>query len=370
MIATPRLAVAAALTLVAGCGHSEPFEVTQPTMDGPFSTEYPIRLTFSDGDDRTPSWLPDGSGIIYSSERLDEPAHDRCLLVLPPGGGTVDRSICVNALTHEDSTDRLESPAVSGSGRIAFLRAESRIGLQKGPRMWLMLGTIDDPLAAMPVTPVPYFAASNRTHFNASHLQWIGADRLVYLGENLFYEGSTFFPDTFTTGLEIMRGDASREVMALIPVPGTDYASSVAGGGDDDTIVFTLGGDSRVYRRSLASGEQTVLYDFAAAGIARDVQLHGSTLVAIVGGSVFFQFEDAHGWVQRDEGGYLHVVNLETGAEQVRAPEGTLFRRPSISPDGRYVVVEASPYAPVHVGPDSDFNAPNHRPDLWLFDLQ
>ena len=38
--------------------------------------------------------------------------------------------------------------------------------------------------------------------------------------------------------------------------------------------------------------------------------------------------------------------------------------------DGRFIVVEASPFAPVHVGPDSDFNAPNHRPDLWLFDLQ
>jgi hypothetical protein len=36
----------------------------------------PRRLTFNLGDDRTPSWLPDGSGIIYSSEREDRPDHD------------------------------------------------------------------------------------------------------------------------------------------------------------------------------------------------------------------------------------------------------------------------------------------------------
>ena len=76
------------------CAHSEPFGVQEVGTDVPFSSELPVRLTYSDGDDRTPAWLPDGSGIIYSSERLDEAAHDRCLLVLPPGGGRVTRSIC------------------------------------------------------------------------------------------------------------------------------------------------------------------------------------------------------------------------------------------------------------------------------------
>lgn len=366
----PRRVGAGAILLLAACGHEAPFAPRDFGTSGPFSTVPPVRLTYSDGDDRTPAWLPDGATVVYSSERLDLADADRCLHFLPGGGGTITRQVCARSVGQEDSTHRYEAPAVSADGRIAYLRAVSTIGLQKGPAMALMLGSLDDPTVADVVTPIPYFAPSGLTHGNVSHLQWLSPTRLVYLGENLFYEGSTFLPDTFTTGLEIMRGDLAGGAMTLSVVPGTELASSVAAGGDEDTIVFTLGGDTRVFRRSLGTGEQTVLHDFGAAGIARDVQLHGTTLVAIVGGSVLFQFEDAHGWVQRDEGGELHIVNLATGAAQVHAPAGTLFRRPALSPDGTRVVVEASPFAPVHAGPDSDFNAPNHRPDLWLFDLQ
>ena len=353
----------------AACAHSEPFETEGLDPNVPFSTESPIRLTFSDGDDRTPAWLPDQSGIIYSSERLDTPDHDRCLLVLPPGGGHVTRSVCTERLGSADSTDRFESPAISTEGRIAFLRAVGRIGLQKGPMLHLMLGDIANPERAREVRMIPYSAPSGQLHGHVSHLQWLSPTRLVYLGENLFYEGSTFLPDTFTTGLDIMRADIAGDAVTITAVPGTELASSVAAGGDDDTIVFTLGGDSRVYRQSLSTGAQSILYDFGAAGIARDVQIHGSTLVAVVGRSVVFRFEDAHGWVQRDEGGALYVVNLETGASTAFAPDATLFRRPAIAPDGRSIVVEASPFAPPHLTVDSEFNAPNHRPDLWLFRL-
>ena len=354
--------------LLAGCGHEVPFETEDPHVEGPRTSASPIRLTYNDGDDRTPAWLPDGSAIIYSSERLDLPDGDRCLNLLPAGGGAVQREFCARGADQADSTHRFEAPAVR-AGRIAFLRAVSTIGLQKGPAMHLMLGPADDPASASPVTIVPYAAPSGRTHGNVSHLTWLNDSRLVYLGEDLFYQGSTFLPDTFTTGLEIVRLETAPAISFSI-VPGTEYASSVAAGGDDDTIVYTLGGDTRVFRQALASGAVSVLHDFGEAGIARDVQLHGNRLVAIVGGSVLFQFEDAHGMVQRDEGGNLHIVNLATGSSIVHARPDVLFRRPALSPDGTALVVEVSPFAPVHVGPDSEFNATNHRPDLWLFDLQ
>jgi hypothetical protein len=41
-----------------------------------------------------------------------------------------------------------------------------------------------------------------------------------------------------------------------------------------------------------------------------------------------------------------------------------------ISPDDARVVVEVQPFAPVHPEPESEFNAPNHRADLWRFDLK
>ena len=360
---------AAVVIALAACGHEMPFASDDPHVQGPRTSLSPIRLTYNDGDDRTVAWLPDGSAILYSSERVDLDDADRCLNFMPASGGAVRRELCARGPEQQDSTHRYEAPAVSPAGRIAFLRAVSTIGLQKGPAMHLMVGPADDPASASPVTIVPYAAPSGRTHGNVSHLTWLNDTRLVYLGEDLFYQGSTFLPDTFTTGLEIVRLETSPSV-AFHVVPGTEHASSVAGGGDEDTIVYTIGGDTRVFRQSLSTGAVTVLHDFGGAGIARDVQLRGNTLVAVVGGSVLFQFEDAHGMVQRDEGGDLHIVNLATGTSVVHSLPDVLFRRPALSPDGTALVVEASPFAPVHVGPDSEFNATNHRPDLWLFDLQ
>ncbi|HEX6644172.1 MAG TPA: hypothetical protein VF037_05820 [Gemmatimonadales bacterium] len=364
-------AAAALLLLLAACSHEAPFTPADPHVQGPLTSTPPIRLTYNDGDDRTAAWLPDGSAIVYSSERVDLPDADRCLRFMPAGGGAVFREVCPAGPDQSDSTHRFEAPAVSASGRIAFLHVASLVGFQKSSFMHLVLGSLDDPAAALPVTNVPYFVpGSGRTHGHVSHAQWLSDTRLVFLGENLFYQGSTFFPDTFTTGLEVMRGEVTGETLTLSLVPGTEYASSVAAGGDEDTIVYTLGGDSRVFRQSLSTGEVAVVHDFGAAGIARDVQIRGTTLVAIVGGSVLFQFEEAHGWVQRDEGGMLHIVNLATGEAVVPTLPGTLFRRPALSPDGSRLVVEGSPDVPVHVGPQSDYNATNHRPDLWLIELQ
>lgn len=362
--------IPACIAVLAACGHGEPFGVTDHSLDVPLSTTPPVRLTYNEGDDRTPSWLPDGSGVLYSSERLDAVDHDRCLLEMPASGGTVRRTICERAVAHEDSTDRFESPAVSAGGRIVFLRAVSTIGLQRGPVLHLMLGSAADPAAAAPVLPVPYFAPNQKTHYYLAQPHWLSDDRFVYVAQNKFYQGSSFLPDTFTTGLELVRAEVAGDAVTLSVIPGTDYASSVAPGGDEDTIVFTLGGDSKVYRQSLSTGERIVIHDFGIAGITRDVQLRGSTLVAVVGRSVLFQLEDPRGWIQRDEGGDLHVVDLGTGQGFVVSRAETLFRRPTLSPDGRHIVVEASPFAPVHVGPSSEFNATNHRPDLWLFDLQ
>jgi hypothetical protein len=153
-------------------------------------------------------------------------------------------------------------------------------------------------------------------------------------------------------------------------VPGTDYASGVDVSDDGASLYYTLGGDSRVYQRNLVSGTVTTIHDFGAGNIVRDVQVHGNTLAAIIGRSVLYRFEDAHGYVQRDEGGDLVVVNLSTAETSRFSTDTVLFRHPAISPDGARLVVETQPYDTVHHQVVSEYTAPNHRADLWLFGLE
>lgn len=277
--------------------------------------------------------------------------------------------LCPVDPVHDDSTDLMESPAVHSDGRLFFHQVISWIGQQKLGSSRLKLGTTDDPFHAATLRPLPYTAPNGRIHSSIRIPQWIGGDSLVYLAEQLFYEGSTFFPDTFYTGLDIVLLDLGEATPVFNVVPGTDYASSVALSDGKDAIYYTLGGDSRVFRRELSSGTVSTVYDFGAGNVVRDVQVRGTDLVAVVGRSVLYRFEEAHGFVQRDEGGDLAFVDLSSGSQTVFATDSVLFRHPMISPDGARVVVEVQPYAPVHTDADSDFNAINHRADLWLFQV-
>jgi hypothetical protein len=365
-----RIFAASLLFLGAGCDHTSPVQPEPYPPAPPFSDLLPRQLTFNRGDDRTPSWVPDGSGIIYSTEREDQQDHDRCLAVLPPEGGTIRSRFCQLHPTHDDSTDLMESPAVGPDGRLFFHRVVSWIGQQKLGASALMLGNADDPIHAGTLRAVPYTAPNGRLHSSIRTPQWLGPDSLVYLAELLFYEGSTFFPDTFYTGVDVVLLDLSGPEPVFQVIPGTDYASSVGLGDEPGIIYYTLGGDSRVFRRVLSTGEVTTVYDFGAGNIVRDAQVRGTHLIAVVGRSVLYRFEAEHGYVQRDEGGDLAFVDLSRGSSTLFSSASALFRHPTISPDGTRMVVEVQPYAPVHTEPVSEFNATNHRADLWLFGVE
>lgn len=353
-----------------GCEHSSPVQPEPYPPAPPFSALLPRRLTFNLGDDRTPAWLPDGNGIIYSTEREDRIDHDRCLAVLPAEGGTIRTSYCQLHPEHDDSTDLMEAPAVSGSGRVFFHRVVSWVGQQKLGASALLLGEAANPVSASLLRSLPYTAPNGRLHSSIRTPRWVGPDSLVYLAEQLFYEGSTFLPDTFYTGLDVVLLDLSAAEPRFEVVPGTDYASAVDVSDDGKAIHYTLGGDSRVFRRELSSGAVSTVYDFGPGNIVRDAQIRESMLVAVVGRSVLYRFEDANGYVQRDEGGDLAMVNLTTLASTLFSTDSVLFRHPTISPDGSRVVVEVQPYDTVHHQAVSEYNAPNHRADLWLFAME
>jgi hypothetical protein len=362
-------AIATALALAA-CDHTEPFTTPVTSVDTTRLPGNPARLTYSIADDRTAAWLPDGSGFVYSTERVDRADHDRCLAVIPTTGGRIRQMHCESTVRSDTATDVYEWPAVSPEGRAAWYKATSRVGRVKESTGWLMLGRLGAPAESRIGLPMPYLSGTGRFHMRIGHVQWLSDTRLAWVGQRVFWEGSTFFPDTFVTGLDVVVADLDGDTPVLRTVPGSDWASSVSAGETPDVVYYTLGGDPNVYRHDLASGSRTVAWS-SGGEIVREAQVRAGRLVAVVGRSVLFRFEEiqSQSWVQRDEGGDLVIVDLVSGAVQRIAREGELFRRPVLSPDGERVVVEVSPFAEPRTEVSSGFNAPNHRPDLWLYQL-
>lgn len=333
---------------LAACEHTDPFPPHTYESDPP---PFPgsARLTYNPGVDWTPAWLPDGSGILYSFQRPDRVDHDRCLGLLPPGGGTLRRVMCRRVPAASESTDVYEAPAAAADGRLVYVRASSpaQVPAISPTAQALVLATMAAPESVRVLLTLPYASPSGRQHQGISGIQWAGDSGLVYLAERVIYASScSGCPlDTVRSGREIAILSWSGDDLAVGVVPGTDQASSVTLGASSDTIYYTRNGDSRVLRRDLPSGAVDVVHDFGAGRIARDVQVGAGTLLAVVGGKVGFADVPGIGLRQDDRGGELYRVDLATGVEALVIDVfGRWFRRPRVRSAGGRLVVEAYDY--------------------------
>jgi WD40 repeat protein len=350
-----RLLAGVLLAGAGACEHSVPFTPTGSAPTEPFAPGSVSRLTLNPSWDGFPRWLPDGSGIVYAFQRSDRPEPDRCFGILPapPRGGARTGTICATTAASLDSTDGYALPVIRGD-RIAYVRTHSRIGAIAPDAGALVLAPWSDLTNARQLRPLPY-TANGRNYGTIDHLRWLDETSLVYVGELVAYPRacSGCPPDTLTTGLDIVRLIFNDQAVTLLPVPSTDFASGVAvQEGDPNTIYYTLGGDSRVYRRTLSSGAVIVVHDFGQ--ITRDLDIVGNRMVVVVGGAVTFAFDSVLGMpVQRDGGGALWLFDLGTGGATPLATS-LPFRRPSLAPDGRFVAAEVDGFL---------------TPDLWLVDI-
>jgi hypothetical protein len=90
----------------------------------------------------------------------------------------------------------------------------------------------------------------------------------------------------------------------------------------------------------------SVVHDFGAAGIVRDIHVVGNRMAAVVGGRLAFgDHPSGLGPTQWDSGGILHLVNFQDGTVLTLDAPATLglFRRPQLSPTGPEVVAELFP---------------------------
>lgn len=342
----------------AGCSHGEPLDHQQQFEDIPHQPTSPTRLTLSPDDDLFPAWLPDGSGILYSYEPENNDLSDRCLGVLPAGGGQRLAKRCHLADRDNDSTNVYFQPAPRPDGMIAWLEQHS-LGSRLVPDYGaLVLGDLNERVTPRRLWPVPYVASSGNLHATILNLRWLSATQLGYIGADVLLRSPC-------QGCPIDSVVIAREVMLLgtdgsapVPLPNSAETTSIWPTADSAGLYYTVAGDGRVYRRPLAGGAADTVYDFSAFGIARDVSVVGNRLAAIVAGSVQYGFEPLLGMRQIDSGGVLMTVDLSSGAIAAYDTATSRFRRPVVSPDGRSIVAEGVRRT-----------GPNRRPDLWRFQV-
>ena len=346
MLPHPKSAARCALvSLALACTHDQPMSVGSFTPGGPFGSVVPLRLTYNPGEDLGPVWLPDGSGFFYTMERLDRDDQDRCLVLMPAAGGSIEREICDRTPAADDSVDAYSAAGVAANGRLAYVRgtASFSAGWPVTPHdQQLVVGTLSDPFSVrVLLSNIPYPAPSGRIHQGVAQVRWLNDTSLIYVGQQVSYPAvctNCVLRDTLASGLEIMRLDFGSATPALHVLPGTDQASSVTVAGHD-TLFFTINGDARILRFTLADSAVTVVHTFGG-GIARDVQVGGGRLVAVVGGNVSFTPDSVTGGIQRDSGGTLVLVDPATGNETPIVPLSQL-RHPALSPDGHRIVAES-----------------------------
>ncbi|MGH7538668.1 MAG: hypothetical protein ACREMF_08545, partial [Gemmatimonadales bacterium] len=333
-----------AVAALAGCGHESPLVVEDYAPNEPSDTGPLVRLTYNPGVDLGPSWLPDGSGFLYTAQRIDRADVDRCFALLPAAGGTIQREICNRAPAADDSLNVYTAPASASDGRLAYVRATSSLAV--GPPLFphyheLVLATLAGPDQAAVLERLPVTGPSGAVYGEVTHLHWLGEGALVFVAQHVEYvslcRGCP--PDTLSSGVEIARIELGGPTPTLSVLPRTDQASSLDVAGSD-TIYFTVNADPRVFRLILSIDLLEVVRDFGAGVVARDVQVVGQRLVAVVGGNVATISQPGVGTFQVDSGGTLVLVDLAGGLETPLTPPGLLFRRPALSPDGRRVVAE------------------------------
>ncbi len=367
----PALGLLWVVAVSAGCSHSEPFSNPQGSEE-PFDPGPPARLTLNPGHDGHPSWLPDGSGILYSSQQLDRTDVDVCLTELPATGGR-QRWLACDLAGDRTSRDAAQSAAVSPDGRLAVLRAgNGELGGQSPVFLGIALAPTLDVYQAQTVRTLPFAPAGGASHDYAGHLRWLREDALVYVGQ--LFRAQPACPDrecpldTLVLGTEVTLLELSGSAVNGSAVPGTTHATGVAPILDGAAILYTLRADTRIYRRALSSGEVAVVHDFGAAGVARDVHAAGNRVAAVVGGRLGFAVDPRIGPAEWDSGGIVHVLELDGASPVVLDTPGRLYRRPALSPDGSRLAAEGFPLV-INVDPvTGETDTTVHRSgDLYLF---
>ena len=113
-----------------------------------------------------------------------------------------------------------------------------------------------------------------------------------------------------SSSLDLSPGGDSPTVL-----PGTDFASGVSAGAPATRSTTRWAATPGCTGARSRPGDETVVHDFGAAGIARDVHVAGEPDGGGRRRAGAYVRRSEFGPVQRDSGGVVHVVDLASGAD-------------------------------------------------------
>jgi len=285
----------ATLLGAAACEHAAPGDVATLTDVGPFSQALPRRLTFSPGDDRTPSVTGDlivyaRQGTAYPNPPYAPAGREECIAFLPVEGGTLLRTLCPHEsiIPADTFVHKWFEPSLSPDGsRLAFnwLR-EPNVGPVSQAAIFLMVTAIDRPADTLQTRVQVNYAESGaypRRASLASRITWAGADRLRFLAtfERIVAVrggGAARATDTLLEPLVLMEMDVASG--ATHAVPGGDSAIAYANAPDGKVWVVREPDPAAVLLLDPATGARSSVGRFSS-GVVDLIAVAGSPVAVV-----------------------------------------------------------------------------------------
>ncbi len=319
--------------LSAACGHSEPFGTAPTGSGGPFSTGTPIRLTYNSGTDSAASWTEDGKGLIY----LYSPGGgngDRCIGLIPPGGGTQGWQLCDSRTDRADSAKSFSAPALASNGRLIYLQALARRGRVAPDQTLLWLADSATPFVRRAVISFPTNIGGRGISW-LSDAQWVATDDFVArAGDFSVGRDSGGAPlDTTITAVSLVRGTITASGATLALIAGTEDAPFHALAEAGASVVL-MRDNTTVLRVATTGGTPTIVATLPAAGLVTGIGCRGSECVVTL---AVDRVLPATGLDTR-----FYRVRLATNTIQEVRVEAGLWAGPLIAPTGGDVVVQSS----------------------------
>lgn len=311
----------AAVALLAACSHGEPYRVPTYGGDQPLGNAIPaVRLTYSTLNDSEASWLPDGSALLYSALRADFPDTTWCIEALPPGGGQAFRSWCPIAKAPPDSARAFQAAAASPTGRLLYLRSARTRPSTGWTVRQLVLADLGGTAAPQVILAWPF-----PQYTGLSQIRWLTRDRFVFRADMYYvqYPCSGCLPFEGDSGLFLVAGNLATSPPTFTRIPGIANPSSIAAL-DSNTILFTISGDTRLYRLAMASGVVDTVRDFAPS-IPNAVQVSGRRLALTLDGLVALASLDTTAIQYLDTLPYNGLALSPDGKRLVAQRDGDLF---------------------------------------------